>query len=246
MCYIFCIHNSSLELKKYNDLKKQRDDYDNMLGFELKKDKLQQEVDDLNQKKLEWLALVHTAFPKLAAAIAKLINADGNNKNIAEEFGLLVDLVLKAGRVGSFIQKLTSYQVAVAAADGYKPPVFSSKNSNSNGVNIGETPNTGIPKIQEPKADHCDNNSNSNNANTDENNNQDQTVRDVPTDVYLQKNTQLPLSKGSGSIPSRHLGSTLFLVYCILSLSLWLLRTKNNTMVKGRKEEQQQQLIPKA
>jgi hypothetical protein len=36
----------------------------------------------------------------------------------------------------------------------------------------------------------------------------------------------------------------LFSVYCILSLSLRLL-VKNNTIVKGRKEEEQQ-LIPKA
>jgi chromosome segregation ATPase len=100
-------------IKKF--FKDTEDDYDDKLGFELKKDKLQQEVNDLNQKKLELLALVHTAFPKLAVAIAKLISAYGNNnKNIAEEFGLLVDLVLKAGGVGSFIQKLTSYQVAVA------------------------------------------------------------------------------------------------------------------------------------
>lgn len=110
------------------------DDYDDKLGFELKKEKL--------------LALVHTAFPKLAVAVAKLISAYGNNKNIAEEFGLLVDLVLKAGGVGSFIQKLTSYQVAVAGADGYRPPDFSSKNSNNNGINVGETQNTGIPLIQ--------------------------------------------------------------------------------------------------
>lgn len=226
-------------IKKF--FKDTEDDYDDKLGFELKKDKLQQEVNDLNQKKLELLALVHTAFPKLAVAIAKLISAYGNNnKNIAEEFGLLVDLVLKAGGVGSFIQKLTSYQVAVAGADGYQSPVFSSKNSNNNGVNIDKTPNTGIPLIQEPKADHCDNNSN--NASTIGENNQNQKVRDVPTDIYLQKNTQLVLSKGGVSIESRHFTSTLFSVYCILSLSLRLL-VKNNTIVKGRKE---QQLIPKA
>jgi hypothetical protein len=74
--------------------------------------------------------------------------------------------LLKAGDVGSAIQKLTSYPVAVAGAGGYKSPIFLSKNSNNNGVNIGETRNTGITLIQEPKADHCDN-SNSNNANTD-------------------------------------------------------------------------------
>ena len=220
------------------------DHYDDKLGFELKKDKLQRELDELNQKKLEWFALLHTAFPKLAAAIAKLISADGNNINIAEEFGSLVDLVLKAGGVGSFIHKLTSYPVAVAGADGYQSPVFSSKNSRNNGINVGKTRNTDIPLIQEPKADHYDN---SNNDNTDGKNNQDQTARDVPTDIYLQKNIRLPLSKGDGSIPSRDFTSTLFSVYCILSLLLRLLRIKNNTIVKGRKEEQQQQqLIPKA
>ena len=201
-------------------------------------DKLQQEVNDLNQKKLEWLALVHTAFPKLGVAIAKLISADGNNnKNIAEEFGLLVDLVLKAGGVGSFIQRLTSYQVAIAGADGHQSPVFSSKNSNNNGVNVDETRNTGIPLIQEQIADHCDNNS-KNTTNTDRKNNHDQKVSDVPPDIYLQKNTQLELSKDS----VKHFTLTLFLVYCILSLRL--LHIKNNPTVKGRKE-QEEQLIPK-
>ena len=123
--------------KFFNDIE---DDYDDKLGFQSKKDRLQQEVNDLNQKKLELLALMHAAFPKLAVAIVKLISADGsNNKNMAEEFGLLVDLVLKTGGVGSAIQKLTSYQVAVAGADEYKPPIFSSKNSNNNGVNVGKT-----------------------------------------------------------------------------------------------------------
>jgi hypothetical protein len=42
-------------IKKF--FKDTEDDYDDKLGFELKKDKLQQEVNDLNQKKLELLAL---------------------------------------------------------------------------------------------------------------------------------------------------------------------------------------------
>jgi hypothetical protein len=103
------------------------DHYDYKVGFESKKHKLQEEVNNLIQKKRSSLELI--AILKLAAAVAKLFSV-GFNNNI-QEFILLVGKICMAGGVRAAIDILTSQPIAAAAADRSKSPVFLSNNSNS-------------------------------------------------------------------------------------------------------------------
>jgi prefoldin subunit 5 len=77
--------------------------YDDKLGFESKIQGLQEEVNNLNQRKLKLFAELN-AIPKLAPLVVKLFGIVGNNS--VEEFDLLIDQVLKAGGIRASIRKL--------------------------------------------------------------------------------------------------------------------------------------------
>jgi phage shock protein A len=79
------------------------ENYDDKLEFESKKQRLQEEINKLNQRKLK-LFLEANMIPQLAALVVKLSSIDGNNNT--EEFDLLVDQVRKAGGIRGAIRKL--------------------------------------------------------------------------------------------------------------------------------------------
>jgi hypothetical protein len=83
--------------------------YDDKLGFESNIHGLQEEIDNLNQRKLKCLADI-SAFPKLGAAVAKLFSIDGNNNSI-EDFDLLIDKVRMAGGIRAAIAKLSGQPI---------------------------------------------------------------------------------------------------------------------------------------
>jgi hypothetical protein len=83
--------------------------YDDKLGFESNIHGLQEEIDNLNQRKLKLLADI-SAFPKLGAAVAKLFSIDGNNNSV-EDFDLLIDKVRMAGGTRAAIEKLNGQPI---------------------------------------------------------------------------------------------------------------------------------------
>jgi hypothetical protein len=83
--------------------------YDDKLGFESKIHGLQEEIDNLNQRKLKLLAEI-SAFPKLGAAVAKLFSIDGNNNSV-EDFDLLIGKVQMAGGIKAAIAKLSGQPI---------------------------------------------------------------------------------------------------------------------------------------
>jgi hypothetical protein len=83
--------------------------YDDKLGFESNIHGLQEEIDNLNQRKLKLLADL-SAFPKLGAAVAKLFSIDGNNNSI-EDFDLLIGKVRMAGGIRAAIEKLSGQSI---------------------------------------------------------------------------------------------------------------------------------------
>jgi hypothetical protein len=79
------------------------ENYDDKLEFESKKQRLQEEINKLNQRKLKLFQEMNM-IPQLAALVLKLSSIDGNNNN--EEFDLLFDQVRKAGGIRGAISKL--------------------------------------------------------------------------------------------------------------------------------------------
>jgi hypothetical protein len=89
--------------KFFKDIEQQ---YDDKLGFESKIDRLQVEVNKLNQQELRLLGEIN-AIPRLGLALLKLFNInDDNNNNIDEEIEVLIDKVRKSGGIKAAIRKL--------------------------------------------------------------------------------------------------------------------------------------------
>jgi hypothetical protein len=119
------LRNTILEISDANNIpgedavkrffKEIEEHYDDILGLESRKHKLQEQVKDLDQQKFKLSAYLN-AFPKLGAPIAKLL---GISNNGPEEFSSLVDKVYNVGGIRAAIEKLSAQPVLVV--DGNSP-----------------------------------------------------------------------------------------------------------------------------